>query len=89
MTEKERVTVDLDAECYYLDGEFWTSWDHYGEEMADEINKLLNEQEEQLKPFINLARDYNLTLNQLFDICSECIDKLDSIYEQKGYGDVE
>lgn len=81
MTVKERVTVDLDAECYYLDGEFWTSWDDYGEEMADEINKLLNEQEEQLKPFINLARDYNLTLNQLFDICSECIDKLDSIYK--------
>ena len=42
-----------------------------------------------LKPFINLAEDYNLTLNQLFDICSECIDKLDSTYKQKEYSDVE
>ena len=49
MTEKERVTVDLDEESYYLDGEFWTSWDHYGEQMAYEINKLLNEQEETIQ----------------------------------------
>ena len=49
MAKKERVTVDLDAECYYLDGEFWTSWDHYGEEMADEINKLLDEQEKEIQ----------------------------------------
>ncbi len=50
---------------------------------ANRIVKLLNEQEEQLEPFVNLARDYNLTLNQLFDICLECIDKLDSVYKQK------
>lgn len=37
------------------------------------INQML---EGQLEPFINLARDYNLTLAQLFDVCSECIDKL-------------
>lgn len=45
----------------------------------DEIKELkaINQmQEEQLEPFMNLAKDYNLTLDQLFDICSECIDKL-------------
>lgn len=49
MTEKERVTVDLDAQCYYLDNEFWVSWDNYGEQMAEEINKLLNKQEEEIQ----------------------------------------
>ncbi len=38
MCEK-RVTVDFDTESYYLDGEYWESWDNYGEEMADAINK--------------------------------------------------
>lgn len=47
--ENERVTVDFDEESYYLDGEYWESWDSYGEEMADKINKLLNEQEERIK----------------------------------------
>ena len=42
MTEK-RVTVDFDSESYYLDGEYWESWDNFGEEMADAINKLLEE----------------------------------------------
>ena len=46
MTEKERVTVDFDSESYYLDGAYWTSWNNYGEEMADKINNLLNKQEE-------------------------------------------
>ena len=46
---KERVTVDLDAQCYYLDGEYWESWDNYGEEMADALNTLLNEQDERIK----------------------------------------
>lgn len=58
MTEKERVTVDLDAECYYLDGEFWISWDHYGEDMADEINKLLNEQDERIKELEQVLDDF-------------------------------
>ena len=49
MTEKERVTVDFDSESYYLDGEYWESWDNYGEEMADAINTLLNEQDERIK----------------------------------------
>ena len=37
--------MDLDEESYYLDGKYWTSWEHYGEEMAEEINKLLNKQD--------------------------------------------
>ncbi len=48
----ERVTVDFDSESYYLDGEYWESWDNYGEEMADAINKEFNKLEkenEQLK----------------------------------------
>ena len=68
MTKKERVTVDLDAECYYLDGEFWTSWDHYGEQMADEINKLLNEQEETIQSLNEELKHYKV--NCLW--CSHC-----------------
>ena len=64
MTEKERVTVDLDAECYYLDGEFWESWDNYGEEMADEINKLLNEQDERIK---ELEKENEKLKKELFE----------------------
>lgn len=44
---KKRVTVDFDEESYYLDGEYWESWDNYGEEMADKINILLNELNEE------------------------------------------
>lgn len=48
MTEiNERVTVDFDEQSYYLDGEYWESWDNYGEEMADKINELLNELSEE------------------------------------------
>lgn len=39
---KERVTIDFDEKSYYLDGEYWESWDNYGEEMAEAINKELN-----------------------------------------------
>ena len=57
MTEtNERVTVDFDSQSYYLDGEYWESWDNYGEEMADKINELLNElheENEQLKQSID------------------------------------
>lgn len=49
MSKKERVTVDFDEESYYLDDEFWISWDKFGEDMADKINELLNEQEERIK----------------------------------------
>ena len=45
----ERVTVDFDSESYYLDGEFWESWDNYGEEMAEAINKELNKQDQKIK----------------------------------------
>lgn len=45
----ERVTVDFDTESYYLDGEYWESWDNYGEEMADAINKELNKQDQKIK----------------------------------------
>ena len=58
MTEtNERVTVDFDEQSYYLDGEYWESWDNYGEEMADAINKLLNElaeENQQLKHDLEL-----------------------------------
>ena len=57
MTKKERVTVDFDSESYYLDGEFWESWDNYGEEMANTINKLLNEQENKLNQIKKLCMD--------------------------------
>jgi len=48
MTEiNERVTVDFDSQSYYLDGKYWESWDNYGEEMADKINELLDEVQEE------------------------------------------
>ena len=49
MIKKGRVTVDFDEESYYLDGEYWESWDSYGEEMAEEINKLLDKQDKEIK----------------------------------------
>ena len=61
MTEiNERVTVDFDSESYYLDGEYWESWDNYGEEMADKINELLNklaEEKKELQFQVNLLRE--------------------------------
>ena len=54
MTEiNERVTVEFDEQSYYLDGEYWESWDNYGEEMADAINKLLNDLAEEKQQLIN------------------------------------
>ena len=59
MTEiNERVTVDFDSESYYLDGEYWESWDNYGEEMADKINELFNELQEE-KENITLLAQHN------------------------------
>lgn len=49
MTEEKRVTVDFDSKSYYLDGEYWESWDNYGEEMAEKINKLLDKQDKRIK----------------------------------------
>ena len=74
MTEKERVTVDFDSESYLLDGEFWTSWENYGEEMADKINDLLNKQEEEIK---SLKLENKLLLEEM----KEFRDKL-TIYLQ-------
>lgn len=67
MTEKERVTVDFDSESYYLDGEFWVSWDHYGEDMADNINNLLNKQDERIKQHEELISEQAIQLDYLKD----------------------
>ena len=53
MIEK-RVTVDFDSESYYLDGKYWESWDDYGEEMADAINNLLDNEKEKVIASLNL-----------------------------------
>ena len=50
----ERVTVDFDSESYYLDGKYWESWDDYGEEMADAINNLLDNEKEKVIASLNL-----------------------------------
>ena len=81
MTEKERVTVDFDEESYYLDGEYWESWDNYGEEMADAINKEFNklaEENEQLKSVLKeladekgriiLLNGYGVNIKKMFNI---------------------
>ena len=65
----ERVTVDFDSQSYYLDGEYWESWDNYGEEMADKINELLNELAEEnkslKKKIKRLKHDLNNTEKEL------------------------
>lgn len=68
----KRVTVDFDEESYYLDGEYWTSWDHYGEQMAEDINKLLDKQDKQIKELEkenenqnNILEDFMVMLNRL------------------------
>ena len=37
----------------------------------------VNKQEKQLNAFKNLAKDYNLTLDILYEVCKEYLDKLD------------
>ena len=78
----ERVTVDFDSESYYLDGEYWESWDNYGEEMADKINELLNklhEEKEQLKSRIN---DYNVALKTLQDLTERKLKENEQLKEE-------
>lgn len=41
---RERFKADLDEECYYLDGEYFESWDNFGEEMADKLNEFLEKE---------------------------------------------
>ncbi len=67
---KKRVSVDFDSESYYLDGEYWESWDNYGEEMADAINELLNEQDARIKDLE--ARVLEVS-NSYLDKLKECI----------------
>lgn len=67
----KRVTVDFDEESYYLDGEYWTSWDHYGEQMAEEINKLLDKQDKKIKDKEDLIRAKNQQLGDIKQILTE------------------
>ena len=70
----ERVTVDFDSQSYYLDGEYWESWDNYGEEMADKINELLNELAEENK----LHKERISLLSSLLDFADAIIDTRDN-----------
>lgn len=81
MTEKERVTVDFDSESYYLDNRYWTSFDNFGEEMADKINNLLNKQDEEIK---SLKLENKLLLEEMKQIR----DKLTIYLEIKEVGDL-
>ena len=87
MTEtNERVTVDFDSESYYLDGEYWGSWDNYGEEMADKINELLydenlqwKEENKKLKEKIQLLQgELNADAKQ-YKIFIDIIDEADDL----------
>lgn len=83
MTE-QRVTVDFDSQSYYLDGKYWESWDNYGEEMADVINKEFNklaEENKELKQKIEFwkgAACDNSSFNQIL------LHELD-IAQEQGY----
>ena len=101
MTKKERVTVDFDSESYYLDGEYWESWDNYGEEMADAINKEFNklsEENNQLKrekeryKRLSEIRDENinnriLSLKEFINNCED--EKVKNILEDLFYSEVK
>ena len=64
----ERVTVDFDSESYYLDGEYWESWDNYGEEMADAINEVLEKQDKIIKGKESLIKAKNEQLDDVKQI---------------------
>lgn len=101
MAEKERVTVDFDSESYYLDGEYWESWDNYGEEMADAINKEFNklsEENNQLKrekeryKLLSEIRDENinnriLSLKEFINNCEDA--KVKNTLEDLFYSEVK
>ena len=78
MIEK-RVTVDFDSESYYLDGEYWESWDNYGEEMVDAINKLLEELYDENKKLSEenekLKKQLECSREESDDYCEELMGK--------------
>ena len=72
MTENnKRVTVDFDSKSYYLDGEYWESWDNYGEEMADAINKLLGELNDENKELKFEIQNLRAVLRNIYNIAKE------------------
>ena len=77
MELNQRVTVDFDSESYYLDGKYWESWDNYGEEMADAINKEFNK----------LAEE-NEQLNRDIDEIEKDNERLEQITSQFAVGDI-
>ena len=85
----ERVTVDFDSESYYLDGEYWESWDNYGEEMADAINKLLNELNDENKELKAKVGDKTVAvevetcklMEKVFNRIDKKIDELEKRYK--------
>ena len=72
----QRVTVDFDEQSYYLDGEYWESWDNYGEEMAERINELLNELDKENR---KLKNELNLLYLKLKEE-NKGFDKLHKMY---------
>ena len=93
----ERVTVDFDEESYYLDGEYWTSWDHYGEEMAEKINKLLDKQDKIIKNKESLIKAKNEQLDDVKQIlksemkyaCKQKQEYIDDPYVYNAYSIIE
>ena len=71
MSKKERVTVDFDEESYYLDDEFWISWDKFGEDMADTINDLLNEQDAEIKRLKKENQGLQFKIMDMLDFVKE------------------
>lgn len=63
----ERVTTDLDEECYYLDGEYWLDWDHFGEDTAEAINQLLTDEFSDLKIKNDFLQTENMDFRNKYD----------------------
>lgn len=86
---KERVTVDFDTEGYYLDGKYWCSWDDFGEQMAEEINKLLHKENKQAKNLLELLKIQTRNKTKLADFLKQSngfsSTQLRSIYHRPAY----
>lgn len=66
METNGRVTVDFDEESYYLDGKYWESWDNFGEELADAINREFEKQEKEIKKLKEKIKEYQEFIDEVW-----------------------
>ena len=67
---RERFKADLDDECYYLDGKYFESWDNFGEEMADKLNKFLEKENNKFEVKLDFIMNFLFTIYTHVDVHS-------------------